>query len=174
MRKLLTIIALVLTVAMCASFAAAADTISGLSSVSKDVSLTYTAVSEDKTTVVYSADVTWTDVKFSYNAGTTQWNPESHDYTASGASAKWSDGEGSVKVTNHSNAAIAVTVSFAKASTANGTADVSVSNGSFTLASGVDATYATAANNTATLTASGKPTSNATIGTVTVKIAAAN
>lgn len=174
MRKLLIIIALVLTVAMCASFAAAADTVSGLSSVSKDVSLTYTAVSEDKTTIVYSADVTWTDVSFAYNAGTTQWNPKTHDYTASGASANWSDSEGSVKVTNHSNAAIAVTVSFAKASTANGTANVSVSNGSFTLASGADVTYAKAANNTATLAASGEPTSNATIGTVTVKIAAAN
>lgn len=178
MRKLLTIIALVLTVAMCASFAAAAETetetISGLSSVSKDVSLTYTAVSEDKTTVVYSADVAWTDVTFVYNAGTTQWNPKSHDYTASGASANWSDSEGSVKVTNHSNAAIDVTVSFAKASTANGSANIAVTNGSFTLASGVGVTYAKAANNTATLTASGKPTSNATIGTVTVAIAAAN
>ncbi len=174
MRKLLTIIALVLVVAMCASFAAAAETISGLSSVSKDVTLTYSAVAEDKDTIVYSADVTWTDVAFAYNAGTTQWNPEAHDYTASGASAKWTDSKGSVKVTNHSNADVAVTVSFAKASTANGTASVSVSNGSFTLASGVDVAYASAASNTATLTASGKPTSNAKIGTVTVKIAAAN
>jgi hypothetical protein len=158
---------------MCASFAAAAETVSGLSSVSKDVSLTYTAVSEDKDTIVYSADVTWTDVTFAYNAGTTKWNPEKHDYSASGDSAKWSDSKGSVKVTNHSNAAIAVTVSFAKASTANGTATVSVSNGSFTLATGAGVTYAKAASNTATLTASGKPTSNATIGTLTVKIAAA-
>ncbi len=174
MRKLLTIVALVLTVAICASFAAAADTISGLSSASKDVSLTYTAVTEDKDTIVYSADVTWSDVKFTYEAGTTKWNPEKHDYSASGSSAKWSDNKGSVKVTNHSNAAIAVTVSFAKASTANGSANIAVTNGSFTLASGVGVTYANAANNTATLTASGAPTSNATIGTVTVAIAASN
>lgn len=174
MRKLLTILALVLVVAMCASFAASADTISGLSSATKDVTLTYSAVSVDEATIVYSADVTWTDVAFSYNAGTTKWNPETHDYTASGASATWTDSKGSVKVTNHSNAAIAVTVSFAKASTANGSATVSVSNGSFTLDSGVGSTYANAASGTATLTASGKPTSSSTIGTVTVKIAAAN
>ena len=174
MRKLLTVLALVLTVAMCASFVASADTLSGISSSSKDVSVNYTATSEDKTTIVYSADVVWTDVAFSYSAGTTQWNPESHDYSASGAAATWTDTAGSVKVTNHSNADIAVTVSFAKASTANGTATVSVTNGSFTLTSAAGVAVDAAASSSATLKASGKPTSNATIGTVTVAISAAN
>ena len=173
MKKLLTIIALILTVAMCASFAVAADTVSGLNSVSKDVTLTYSSLSEDRDTIIYSADVIWTDVEFVYNAGTTQWNPESHDYTASGSSASWTDDKGSVKVINHSNAAIDVTVSFAKASAANGNANVTVADGSFTLASGVDVDYDNADSKVATLTASGSPTSNATIGTVTVKIAAA-
>ena len=168
MRKLLTIIALILTVAMCASFAAAADTISGLSSVSKDVSLTYSAVSEDKTTVVYSADVTWTDVTFAYNAGTTQWNPETHDYTASGASAKWSDNKGSVKVTNHSNAAVNVAVAFTSAS--NGSAKVSVSSGNFSLATAAGTTVSNAPSKTVTLTASGTPANSGKLGTIKVTI----
>ena len=174
MRKLSTILALVLVVAMCASFAASAETISGLNSVSKPVSLTYNAVSEDTTTVVYSVDVTWTDVAFAYNAGTTQWNPENHDYSASGAAATWTDSNGSVTVANHSNADVAVTVSFAKASTANGSANVTVTNGTFTLASAVGKATNAADSKSATLNASGAPTSSATIGTVTVAIAAAN
>ena len=174
MRKLSTILALVLVVAMCASFAASAETISGLSSVSKSVSVAYTAVAEDPSVVVYSVDVTWTDVSFAYNAGTTQWNPENHDYSASGTAAKWTDNKGTVTVANHSNADVAVTVSFAKAETANGSANIAISNGTFTLESAVGKAVNAADSKAATLTASGKPTSNATIGTVTVAIAAAN
>ena len=86
MRKLLTVLALVLTVALCASFAVSAES-TGLGSVSKDVSFTYKSVSEDPDTKIYSVDVTWNDVSFSYNAGTTQWNPDKHDYSAAGAGA---------------------------------------------------------------------------------------
>lgn len=174
MKKLLTILALVLTVALCASFAVSADKISGLSSASKDITLNYDSLSPDESIIVYSADVTWTDVEFIYDAGTTQWNPEKHDYSTSSSAAKWTDNKGEVKVANHSNADIDVTVAFAQASTANGTANITVENGSFTLTSGVGVSYTDADSDIATLTASGKPTSNATIGTVTVTIAAAN
>ena len=174
MRKLLTVLALVLVVALCASFAVSAETISDLGSVSKDVELTYSSLSEDEDTIVYSADVVWSDVSFAYDAGTTKWNPEKHDYSASGSSAAWTDGQGEVKVTNHSNADIDVTVSFVVAATANGTATINVANGEFTLTSGVGVTYANADSAIATLTADGQPTSNATIGTLTVQIAAAN
>ena len=82
----------------------------------------------------------------------------------------WVDDEGSVTVTNHSNAEVAVTVSFADAD--NGTASVDVANGTFTLESAVDKATNAADSETATLTASGIPESNAKIGTVTVAIAA--
>ena len=171
MRKLITIIALVLTVALCASFAASAETLTSLTSTSKDVTITYNSNTPDTSVVVYSVDVTWTDVAFTYNAGTTVWNPSTHEYDAPGASASWADGEGSVKVTNHSNAAVKVTVSFITAN--NGSADVAVSNGTFTLATAVDTAKASAPTNTATLTASGAPVSNAKLGTVKVAIAQA-
>ena len=180
MRKLSTILALVLVVALCASFTAfaeevpATDTVKGIGSVSKDVELTYDSLAEDRDTIVYSADVVWSDVSFSYDAGTTKWNPEKHDYSASGASASWTDAEGSVKVTNHSNADIDVIVSFVAATTANGTATINVTNGEFTLTSGADVDYDNAYSAIATLAADGQPTSNATIGAVTVQISAAN
>ena len=172
MKKLLTILALVLTVALCASFAASADTldISNVSSASKDVTLTYDALVEDTDTTVYSVDVTWTDVAFSYDAGTTQWNPEKHDYSAVGDAAAWTDGEGSVTVTNHSNAEVLVQVTFAKADTPNGTADIAVTGGSFTLDSAVDVAVDAADSQVATLAASGVPADASTIGTVTVSI----
>lgn len=177
MRKLLTILALVLTVALCASFAVSAevetDKMTELGSVSKDVVVTYEAASTDTTTVVYSVDVAWEDVSFSYQAGVTKWNPTTHAYDAVGEAADWEDGVGSVIVTNHSNAAVAVTVSFAQAETPNGTANITVENGSFTLDSAVDKATDKAATATADLAANGIPTSNATIGTVTVAIAAA-
>ena len=172
MRKLLTILALVLVVAMCASFAVSADTLTELGSVSKDVELDYESLTADTSKVVYSVDVTWTDVSFAYDAGTTQWNPEKHDYSAAGEGAAWTDANGSVTVVNHSNADVAVTVTFNKAD--NGTANVAVTNGSFTLESAVDKAFADAASNVATLEATGAPTSDATIGAVVVALAAAN
>ena len=168
MRKLITIIALVLTVAMCASFVASAATISGLSSESKDVSVTYNTTAEDTTTVVYSVDVTWTDVAFTYDAGTTVWNPSTHAYDAAGASASWKDASGTVKVTNHSNAAVNVAVAFTSAS--NGSAKVSVSSGTFSLATAAGTTVANAPTKTVTLTASGTPANSGKLGTIKVTI----
>lgn len=174
MRKILSILALVLTVALCTSFAASAevvtDTLNALGSVSADVTVDYQTSTSDTTTVVYSVDVEWKDVAFTYNAGTTKWNPEQHDYSASGNDASWIDDDGEVIVTNHSNAAVAVTVSFDSA--ANGTASVDVANGTFTLESAVGKDTTAADSKTATLTANGIPVSNANIGTVTVAIAA--
>ena len=169
MRKLLSILALVLIVALCASFAVSAEKLTALGSVSKDIVVTYGDVTNDPT-VVYSVDVTWDDVTFVYNAGTTKWNPEDHEYNVAGNDASWTDANGAVIVTNHSNADVAVTVSFDKAS--NGTATINVTNGSFTLASAVGKAFSAADSKTATLTAAGIPSSNATIGTVTVAIAA--
>ena len=170
MRKLLSILALVLIVALCASFAVSAEKLTGIGSVSKDVNVEFKAAADDTSTIVYSVDVVWDDVTFIYNAGTTKWNPEDHEYNVAGNDASWTDGEGAVIVTNHSNAAVDVTVSFAKAS--NGTATVNVVNGSFTLESAVGKDVNAADSKTASLTANGTPSSSAKIGTLTVAIAA--
>lgn len=174
MRKIITILALVLTVALCASFAVSAVdpvNISGLTDATKDANVTYVEKKEDKT-AVYSVDVTWTDVAFIYNAGTTTWNPSTHEYDAAGAAASWTDGQGTVTVTNHSNAAVKATVSFEPAS--NGSATVTIANNVIALASAENTDKNDAPTGSATLTAGGAPTATGKIGTVKVTIAAGN
>ena len=83
MKKLFTILALVLTVALCASFAVSAETYKNLASIpAKDVSLTYDPVNE---ATVYSVDVVWEGLAFSYDAGDKAWNAADHSYTTTGA-----------------------------------------------------------------------------------------
>ena len=173
MRKIITILALVLTVALCTSFAVSAVdpvTISGLNTATQDANVTVNPKAEDKS-AVYSVDVTWTDVAFTYNAGTTTWNPSTHKYDAAGTAASWTDNQGTVTVTNHSNAAVTATVSFEP----SGDVNVAIENAEIELPSAEGkATTATELIGTATLTASGAPTATGKIGTVKVTIAAGN
>lgn len=185
MKKLITIIALVLTVALCSSFAIGATTnkvtvTPNGNPASTNVVLNYTAATTDETTVVYSVDVEWKDVAFAYNAGSTQWNPATHNYTAS-VNKGWTDTSGSVKVTNHSNAAVSVEVAY---EAANAEVDVTIndadaeSNGlvkTVELESAVNTAYNEAPNATAILTASilKEPTAGGTVGTITVTVSAA-
>lgn len=173
MKKLFTILALVLTVALCASFAVSAETLSALGSTSADVNVTYNPATDDTTTVVYSVDVAWTAGTFTYNAGTNKWDPETHSYATSNRDGQWTaNTEGSVTVTNHSNAAVAVTVAYAKVT--GKTVEVNVENGSFGLASAVGKAVGAADAKTATfkVDTSTAPTSGGKVGEVTVTIAA--
>ena len=62
--------------------------------------------------VVYSVDIAWTDMNFTYTgAGEGTWDPETHQYEG-GTEASWTDSNASVTVINHSNAAVTVTASF--------------------------------------------------------------
>lgn len=178
MKKFLSILALVLVVAMCASFAVSAAENKTITSVTTgntatgDITLTYNEAQPDNATV-YSVDVKWTDVAFEYNAGTTKWNPTTHQYDISNEDGAWVSGNNtaSVKVDNHSNAKVNVAVTYAKAT--NGLA-ANVTNGSFELAA--TAVGGTAATKTATITATEVPTAATaeTVGTITVTITAAN
>ena len=138
-------------------------------SASKDVTLTY----EDtvSTETVYSVDVTWTDLNFSYSAGEAQWDPEAHDYTSDVINnAGWTDSKGYVTVKNHSNAQVSINITFNQASTPNGTATLTVSNSSYTLASAEGTDFSAAPSKESTITAKGVPTSNATIGKLTITV----
>ena len=173
MKKFLSILALVLVVAMCASFAVSAadatiQAVSGSNTATSDATLTYKAATESQT--VYSVDVTWTDLAFDYDAGTKTWSPTKHEDEVSGAG--WKDDEGSVTVANHSNKAVAVAVAFETAN--NGSATVSADEASFTLATGVGKTFATADSKVVGLTATGVPESSAKLGTIKVTVTAAN
>ena len=176
MKKLFTILALVLTVALCASFAVSATTYNALGEYTNPVTVDYEPATDDTDTVVYSVDVAWTDLEFTYDAGTEKWNPAAHDYTTSKNDAAWTNTDGSITVTNHSNADVDVTVAYAKAEGYN--VKVDVTNAEFTLESAVGTAVAEADAETVTFAvdtaASTAPTADATVGTVTVTIAAAN
>lgn len=179
MKKLFTILALVLTVALCASFAVSAETLTAetyteLGEYTNPVIVDRTPATDDTDTVVYSVDVAWTGLEFTYSAGTEKWDPTEHDYSDSNDDADWGNTNGSITVTNHSNAAVAVTVAYADAT--NGDVDVSLTNGTFELESAVGKAVGAAATETATLAVdtetSTAPAADATVGTVTVTIAA--
>lgn len=177
MKKFFTILALVLVVAMCASFAVSAETVeiknvTSNNTSSKDITVAYDAI--DDAPVVYSVDVTWGTVAFSFNAGTQTYNPESHTTTANTPNGTWTVGSSTVEVFNHSNAAVDVEVAFTTGN--NGDAGLTITNGEFTLisAEGLSTDGTDDIKKTATLTATGVPASNAKLGTVTVTITAAN
>lgn len=125
------------------------------------------------TPTVYSVDLTWDDMTFTYNAsGTRTWDPDTHTYTDSTTSG-WSKTTADVTATNHSNAQ--VTVSFQYEGKGDTGVTGSMSKDSFTLAAGVENKPDEAASDTSTLTISGTPNSSVTaegvtVGTITVTI----
>lgn len=180
MKKLFTILALVLTVALCASFAVSAETLTALgTTATQDVSLTYDPVDE---ATVYSVDVAWEGFAFSYNAGDKEWKPADHSYETTGAG--WVNSDATVTVTNHSNAAVAVNVTYAPV--VGAAVDVTITDAdqdtdglvkTFTLDAGVEGAFASADNEVVTIAADENdvPTAAAAkLGTVTVTVTAAN
>lgn len=124
---------------------------------------------------VYSVDVAWDSMAFTYTVDSEgTWNPVTHRFD-SASEGSWSESNNTVKVTNHSNAAVNVTVTYAAESSYSGI-NGSFSNNSFQLATAEDTEVDSAPNQTATLTLSGaldKSVTNSTkLGTATVTIAA--
>lgn len=129
---------------------------------------------------LYYVVVNWDDLTFSYNFGTDApvWNPSDHTYSSATATG-WVNTTANIKVTNHSNAGIAVNASF-DGNSEKVTNDVRVylTNNQFTLGTadtdeyrgvtdkGPNATIVVHVDNTT------KPNTNADfeLGTITVKI----
>ena len=85
---------------------------------------------------VYSVDLTWEDMTFTYNeSGTRIWDPDTHTYTDT-TSAGWDKVTAAVTATNHSNTA--VTVSFTYTPQGNTGVTASMSKLSFILDAGVE------------------------------------
>lgn len=189
-RKLFVVIlALVLTMSMTAT-AFADDTITSLNdSVNADVSGTY-----NKTTsgdVVYSVDVTWGAMDFTYNVSSTgTWNPKTHEYDATADTPigwTYTEDHNKFTVTNHSNAGVKAIFAFANLGEGSTSSNV---NGNFnsttkgdgtakdaiTLATAVGTASTEAPTDTTYLILSGELGSSHTqgekIGTVTVTLAA--
>ena len=158
MKKLLAIsLALVITLALALTcFAEVVTLDAGTGSVQGTITETY-APGATNDMVIYAVDVAFGSMYFVY-------------YEDGG----WSGEGNTVAVTNHSNAEVSVALDYVAKADYDGITGNFGADASFTLDSGVDKTYDTAASKTATLTLDGafdKSVATATtIGTVVVAI----
>lgn len=172
--------ALVLTLAMVFSLAplsAYADTITAVGgTATHDVTATYVDGSSGGAGgTVYSVDITWGDMAFTYTAEAGIWDPTNHTYTdAKGGAWTVDNKDGNkIKVTNHSNAEITASIDYTPApgyDSISGSFDKT----SLVLATAVDTEVSNAPNDSAALTLTGALDSAATtstkIGTITVTL----
>lgn len=173
MKKLLAS-ALALTMALSVGTTALAAGNSTIGVGDKDIDVTAKYNDASTTDTVYSVDIAWEDMTFTYNeSGSKVWDPATHTYTDN-TTASWDKTTADITVTNHSNAAVDVTMTYA----AQGDFGISgaLSNATFNLAAGVEGDYDHAASQVATLTISGTPNATVTaegitVGTITVTIA---
>ncbi len=173
MKKLLAaVLALALSAALTVTiFAAPNASLNGSDkSETIDVNVTYQDATDSP--VVYSVEVEWQEMNFKYiSAGSMVWDPSTHEYQNQTTGA-WESNTADIKVTNHSNTEVNVSVSY----TPDGTTGVTgtITNGSFTLESADGKAVSEADSKLATLTVSGVPTdkaaNNLKVGAVTVVI----
>ena len=176
MKKLIaTALALTMTLSL-STTALAAGNVDGAGVGSQDP-IDVTAKYNDSTAdpIVYSVDLKWDDMTFTYNeSGTRTWNPDTHTYTNT-TSAGWDKVTAAVTATNHSNTEVTVSFTY----TPQGTTGVnaSMSKDSFKLAAGVENKPNEAATDSSNLTIDSRTKPNATvsaagtvIGTITVTI----
>lgn len=172
--------ALVLTLAMVFSLAplsAYADMITtGGGTASHDVTATYRADSSGGAGgKVYSVDIAWGDMAFTYTAAAGTWDPANHTYTGAEGGV-WTvdkDGGNTITVTNHSNTDVTAAFSYVAASGFEGISG-SFDKESLALKTAVGTEVANAPSGTAALTLNGALGSttadNTKIGTITVTL----
>lgn len=158
MKKLL-ISVMVLVIAMsamvCVSASELTDTLGQNASKEIDVTAKYSA--SVSTPEVYSVDISWDSMTFSYTQKDTKnWNADNHSYNTV-TEGGWDKTASTVKVTNHSNASVEVSVEYTAVEDTgiSGT----LSDASAVLSAGEEGNFDGADSVTATLTISGKPTS---------------
>lgn len=131
-----------------------------------DVTVKYNDSATDPT--VYSVDLTWEDMTFTYNkSGTRTWDPDTHTYTDT-TSAGWDKVTAKVTATNHSNAPVKVSFTYTPQGDTGVTASMNKHN--FILAAGKEDRPNDADTNSAVLTIDGtsKPNNSVTAGGVTI------
>lgn len=172
--------ALVLTLAMVFSLAplsAYADAITTVGgTASHDVKATYRADSSGGAGgTVYSVDITWGDMAFTYTAEAGIWDPATHKTTDAEGGVWTVDKEGgnTITVTNHSNTGVTAAFSYAADTDFEGISG-SFDKESLALKTAVGTEVANAPSGTAALTLDGAlgsdTTANTTIGTITVTL----
>ena len=91
-----------------AAFAAEADD----GNIKKNISVKAKYVEDIKASKTISADVVWGEMEFTYNvSGTKTWNAKTHEYDID-TKGEWSAKGNDISVTNHSNAAIDVDLTY--------------------------------------------------------------
>ena len=172
--------ALVLTLAMVFSLAplsAYADTIDRVGgTASHDVTATYKADSSGGAGgTVYSVDITWGDMAFTYTAEAGIWDPTTHKTTGAEGGVWKVDKEGgnTITVTNHSNTDVTAAFNYAPAEGFTGISG-SFDNALLNLPTAVGTAVEAAPKGTASLSLDGALDSAATtstkIGTITVTL----
>lgn len=172
--------ALVLTLAMVFSLAPLsvyADTITEVGrSANHDVTATYVAGSSGGAGgTVYSVDIAWGDMEFTYTAAAGVWDPATHTITGADGGTWKVNNEGGNKITltNHSNTGVTATFSYAAASGYEGISG-SFDKTSLDLATAVGTEVSNAPKDSTALTLSGALDSataaSTKIGTITVTL----
>lgn len=168
------IVALILTLALAFALATVPAFAATIQSESHEVTATYLA--GDSSNPVYSVNLAWGAMDFTYTDGA--WNPNTHSYDTSDAS--WSATGNTVTVTNHSNAAVTATLAYNAEPNYKGITGLfkenseTANDGVLKLATAVGTAVENAPAQTAALSLSGvlnsKTPAGTTIGTVTVTL----
>lgn len=173
MRKATAIISALVLALACSFSAMAANGSATVEKGSANVDVQAKYESSVTTPEVYSVDIAWGEMEFTYSAsGSLQWDASTHQYTEN-VSATWSGKGNTVTVTNHSNAEVDVALSYASLgeyAAVNGSFDVETD----TLNAGVVGDAEGADKVVSTLTLDGELAETVTeftkIGTITVTI----
>ena len=154
------------------AFAADATITEAGKSATKAVKASYRSGAGGST--VYSVDITWGNMEFTYSEGSGRtWNPATHTYSSGGAGG-WSHSGNTITVTNHSNAQVTANLAYASETGYEGISGSFGNKSTMNLATAERTTVEEAPTDTAELSLTG--TLNRTvkdptqIGTVTVTI----
>lgn len=163
---------LIFTLVTVTAFAADATITAGGGTATKEVTASYHSGAGGST--VYSVDITWGNMAFTYSEGAgSTWNPATHQYSSGGAGV-WSNSGNTVTVTNHSNAQVTANLAYDKAAGYEGISGSFGNKSTMNLATAEGTTFENAPKDTAELTLSGTLNSTVTvptkIGTITVTI----
>ena len=167
--------AFILTAAMITGMSVTAFAADGITSGGTDSAEVKGTYSSEATVTVYSVDIAWEGLSFTYNgAFEGNWNPETHEYEDA-ASAGWAAGNGTITVPNHSNTDITATPSYT-AEPGYESAGMNFSTSALQVATadnGVDGAAGSAVVDMITVTPTGslpEGTEDTTIGTITLTI----
>lgn len=124
-----------LMVALSLAVVATEDHVGSLPS---ETTIPVTATYSDSTQhdIIYSVDISWGDMQFTYNASPKEtWNPATHTYDTVGGNEEWSYSPATettlagneIKITNHSNSNVTCNASFTPAEEAASNGDFAAS-----------------------------------------------